>query len=225
MSLPRAYEDPHEPGALGVVEPFAKAHKLKTPEAQQIIQSVLSYTLHKPRRTRFPTTPTLIFDQDERWQMDLVDMQKLRRWNKGHKCLLTLIDVLSKYAWAVPIRSKSSKEVIRGLAGIYKQASPRRPLREQTDQGKEFYNAGVQAWLKQQATHHFSTFGDSKASVVERWHRTLKQRCTATLQPRFRVEKVLKRKGHNVLVRWKGWPSKYDSWIPAHGAKKTKNAP
>ena len=152
-------------------------------------------------------------------------MQKLRRWNKGHKCLLTVIDVLSKYAWAVPIRSKSSKEVIRGLAGIYKQASPRRPLREQTDQGKEFYNAGVQAWLKQQATHHFSTFGDSKASVVERWHRTLKQRCTATLQPRFRVEKVLKRKGHNVLVRWKGWPSKYDSWIPAHGAKKTKNAP
>ena len=31
----------------------------------------------------------------------------------------------------------------------------------------------------------------------------------------FRVEKVLKRKGRNVLVQWKGWPAKYDSWIPA----------
>ena len=44
----------------------------------------------------------------------------------------------------------------------------------------------------------------------------------------FRVEKVLRRKGRNVLVRWKGWPSKYDSWIPTqprHGAEKTKNAP
>ena len=40
----------------------------------------------------------------------------------------------------------------------------------------------------------------------------------------FRVENVLKRKGRNVLVRWKGWPPKYDSWIPAHGAKKTNNA-
>ena len=40
----------------------------------------------------------------------------------------------------------------------------------------------------------------------------------------FRVEKVLKRKGRNVLVRWKGWPPKYDSWIAAHGAKKTNNA-
>ena len=107
MSLPRAYEDPHEPEALGGVNPFAKAQKLKTPKAQRILQSVLSHTLHKPRRTRFPTTPTLVFDRDEQWQMDLVDMQKLSRWNKGNKYLLTLIDVLSKYAWAVPIKSKS----------------------------------------------------------------------------------------------------------------------
>ena len=124
------------------MEPFAKAHKLKTPQAQQILQSVLSYTLHKPRRTRFPTTPTLVFDRDEQWQMDLVDMQKLSRWNKGNKYLLTVIDVLSKYAWAVPIKSKSSKEMIRGLEGIRRQASPRHPFRVQTDQGKEFYNAG-----------------------------------------------------------------------------------
>ena len=27
MSLPRAYEDPHEPGGLDGVEPFTKAHK------------------------------------------------------------------------------------------------------------------------------------------------------------------------------------------------------
>ena len=41
----------------------------------------------------------------------------------------------------------------------------------------------------------------------------------------FRVEKVLKRKGRNVLVRWKGWPWKCDSWIPAqrHGPTKTKH--
>ena len=83
MSLPRAYEDPLEPGALGGVQPLAQAHKLKTPQVQRILQSVLSYTLHKPPRTRFPTTPTL------------------SRWNQGHKYLLTVIDVLSKYAWAV----------------------------------------------------------------------------------------------------------------------------
>ena len=146
-------------GALGGVKPFAKAHKLKPPQAQRILQSVLSYTLHKPRPTRFPTTPTLVFDRDEQWQMDLVDMQKLSRWNKGHRYLLTVINVLSKYAWAVSIKSKSSKEIIRGLEGIYRQASPRRPLRVQTDQGKEFYNTGVQAWFKKHGWHHFRRMG------------------------------------------------------------------
>ena len=29
----------------------------------------------------------------------------------------------------------------------------------------------------------------------------------------FRIEKVLKRRGDKVLVQWKGWPSKYNSWI------------
>ena len=148
ISLPRAYEDPQEPGALGGVEPFAKAHQLKTQQAQRILQSVLSYTLHKLRRTRFPTIPTLVLDRDEQWQMDLVDMQKLSRWNKGNKYLLTVIDVLSKYAWAVPIKSKSSQDMRLGLEGIRRQTSPRRPLRVQTDQGKEFYNRGVQAWFK-----------------------------------------------------------------------------
>ena len=46
----------------------------------------------------------------------------------------------------------------------------------QTDKGSEFYNAAVQAWFKKEGWDHFSTEGDSKASVVERWHRTLKQR-------------------------------------------------
>ena len=58
MSLPLTYEDPHERGVLGGVEPFATAHQLKTPQAKRILQSVLSYTLHKPRGNRFPTTPT-----------------------------------------------------------------------------------------------------------------------------------------------------------------------
>ena len=73
-----------------------------------------------------------------------------------------------------PSNPKAAKD--KGLEGIRRQTSPRQPLRVQTDQGKEFYNAGFQAWFKKHGWHHFSTYGDSKASVMERWHRTLKQR-------------------------------------------------
>ena len=73
------------------------------------------------------------------------------------------------------MKSKSSKEMLRGLEAIRRQA-PRVGHSASRDQGKEFYNAGVQALFKKQGSLHFSTYGDSKASVVERWHGTLKQR-------------------------------------------------
>ena len=46
----------------------------------------------------------------------------------------------------------------------------------QTDRGKEFYNRTFQRWLEEQGIQHFSTEGDAKASVVERFNRTLKER-------------------------------------------------
>ena len=169
------YEDPRQPGALGGVRAFARTHKLKDPEAKQLLEQVLSYTLHKPVRKRFPTAPTLVFGQDEQWQMDLVDMQKLSKWNKGYNYMLTVIDVFSKVAWAEPLKTKSANNMITALNRLSKHF-PVAPLRIQTDKGTEFLNKQVQAWFKKNKWHHFFTLGDPKASLVERWHRTLKQR-------------------------------------------------
>ena len=40
--------------------------------------------------------------------------------------------------------------------------------------GKEFYNADVQKILKKHDVNHYSTYSTLKASVVERFNRTLK---------------------------------------------------
>jgi transposase InsO family protein len=79
--------------------------------------------------------------------------------------LLCAIDVLSKYAWVVPIHQKTGKEMIRALQQIFKDG--RRPIRIQSDQGKEFTNRELrQAFTTRNV--------ETKASIVERFQRTLK---------------------------------------------------
>ena len=53
-SLPRSSR---APGSLGGVQRFAKAHRLSLKQAQRVLERDLAYTLHKPRRRRFPTVP------------------------------------------------------------------------------------------------------------------------------------------------------------------------
>ena len=83
--------------------------------------------------------------------------------------------MLSKYAWAVPVKNKTGVAVTEALEKILRQ-SGRKPLRLQTDAGKEFYNAPFKRLLEKEDIHHFSTHGDAKASIIERFNCTLKQR-------------------------------------------------
>ena len=172
----RDYTDPSKPGSLGGVARFAKARGFDLKETQKALEKELAYTLHKPRRKRFATTPVMVFGMDEQWVADLIEVQNIRKHNNGYRYLLTVIDVLSKYAWVEPVKSKSGSDVTAAFDTILKRAKGRTPIQLPPDNGKEFYNKTFSALMKSQNIHHFSTHGDTKASVVERFNRTLKER-------------------------------------------------
>ena len=173
--LKRNYRDPEQPGSLGGVTRFAKAQGIDMARAKRILAHELGYTLHKPARRRFPTLKVFVFGPDEQWVADLVDVQKLKKHNKGVNYLLTVVDVFSKYAWTIPIKQKTGLQTAKALEMLFK-TSKRTPQKLQTDDGKEFYNKHVAKVLKENDVRHFSTSGDTKASVVERFNRTFKQR-------------------------------------------------
>ena len=115
----------------------------------------------------------VVYGIDHQWQADLVDLGKLASYSKGFEYLLTCIDVLSKYAWVVPLKDKTGKSLKEAFQVIFKTG--RQPIRLQTDRGTEFTNRVFQKFLKENDVHFITMYNDeTKASIVERFNRTLK---------------------------------------------------
>ena len=71
-------------------------------------------------------------------QMDLVDMSKFEAANNGYKWILTIIDVFSKYIWAIPLFTKDQISVSEALLQLFSIIGTPEIL--QSDNGKEFNN-------------------------------------------------------------------------------------
>ena len=132
------------------------------------------YTLHKSATRRFPSNRILVSAMDHQWEMDLVDLGSLLKYNRGYRFLLTCIDVLSKYAWVVPLKNKTGTTILRAIKQMF--SSGRMPNQIYTDRGGEFIYKHVQGFLKDSDIHYFTTNNETKASVVERFNRTLKSK-------------------------------------------------
>ena len=117
----------------------------------------------------------IVFNKDEIWSADLVDMQAFSSFNKGFKYIFTVIDVFSKYAWAVQIKDKSAASVTKAFEKII---SDRIPISLWVDEGKNFIMLHLKKYLlDKQKIEMYSTFNEGKAVVIERFNRTLKISC------------------------------------------------
>ncbi len=149
--------------------------KLTLRDVSNWFEKQLTYTLHKPVRYNFQRNKTIVLSIDDQFQADLCDMTSLAKDNDNHKFLLTCIDCFSKYAWVEPLHRKSSDNIVRAFERIFAK-DKRVPKRLQTDKGTEFLNKPVQQFLKKHNVHFFTTETEMKASIVERFNRTLKTR-------------------------------------------------
>lgn len=141
--------------------------------AKVSVKARLVDELHAPARRFFPRRRVIVKGLDDLWQADLVDVRQFRKDNRGYQYILTVIDVFSKYAWALGLKSKNANNGTEGFKFIL-QKDRRIPKNLQTDMGKEFYNSNFMNLMKKYGINHYSTFSTMKASVVERFNRTLK---------------------------------------------------
>ena len=92
-----------------------------------------AYTLHEPVRRTFSRRPIVVDGIDH-----LIEVQRLKKDNDSYSYLLTVTDVLSKYAWVISLKNKSGSTLVAAFHQIF--AEGRKPLKLQTDKGAEFLN-------------------------------------------------------------------------------------
>ena len=150
--LASIYLDPSHPsfGGLDAVYRAVKEEG-KSEISRKQVQDWLSqqdvYTLHKPARRRYKRSRVIVPGIDAQFQADLCDVQNLSRYNKGYKYLLTCVDIFSKYAWVVALKTKQGQELVKAFQTIF--SSGRKPSKLQTDQGTEFLNRVFQKFLRE----------------------------------------------------------------------------
>jgi transposase InsO family protein len=135
----------------------------------------LANELHAPVKRVSKRRHVVSYGVDDVWSCDLVEMQEWSKQNNGYRYLLNIVDVYSKFAWSIPLLDKKSNTVLEAFKNVVK-SSGRKPRHLWVDEGKEFYNSKIDVWIKENKITRYSTHGEHKSSIVERFNRNLKSR-------------------------------------------------
>ena len=140
-------------------------------------QQLLAKEVFSPQITKFRRERIIPLYKDETWSADLIDKSSLSKYNNNYKFILTVIDIFTKYALAIPLKSKSGLSINNGFKTILSEgpqggSEHRKPEKLWVDRGSEFYNKTFKSLLKEYETKLYSTYSDLKAVFIERFNRT-----------------------------------------------------
>ena len=168
------YTDIRNPGSFSGLSGFVKNNKkFKLENVKKKLLESPTYTLHTPVKHKFSRTKWMSGGIDQIWQADLIDMKKYKYQNRQFEYILTCIDIFSKKAWAIAIKKKTPTETTISFKQIFE--SGRIPHTIFLDKGNEFKGECKKLFIKN-GIKIISSKTKLKASVVERFNRTLKER-------------------------------------------------
>ena len=74
-------------------------------------------------------------------------MQLIRKFNKGFRFLLCVIDIYSKYAWVIPLKGKNGITITNAFQKVLNE-SKRKANKIWVDKSSKFYNSSMRSWLE-----------------------------------------------------------------------------
>nr|XP_054765775.1 uncharacterized protein LOC129272688 [Lytechinus pictus] len=146
---------------------WPKMHFCKTYHTCQIIGKA------QPSIKPAPLIPTPAFD--EPFTRVLVDcVGPLPRTRSGHRFLLTIMDLSTRFPEAIPLRSITAKTVVQALVQFFTRYGL--PKEVQSDQGSNFISGIIQQVMKELGIKQIksSAYHPQSQGALERYHQTLK---------------------------------------------------
>ena len=128
-------------------------------------------------KRKFPRRHIIVHFPFQIFMGDLIEytQSSFKYANKGYSYILVLIDVFTKMVYVKPLRKKNKFETAVALESILRNLD-HLPNTLITDEGLEFYNKNVREVLDEHHIHHYSIKTKMKASVVERFNRTIRNK-------------------------------------------------
>ena len=112
------------------------------------------------------------------FQSDVIDLQNYSNHNNnGWKFIVVVIDTFSRYAFARALRTKEGNEVANAVRSILESDEMsflKPPKYLMVDRGGEFYCDSFKDMLEDFGIHMYCSGSNVKASMAERFIRTLK---------------------------------------------------
>lgn len=169
------YYDVNHPASFTGIDKFYRSQTEATrKQVREWTKGQEPYTLLKPVRYRFPRNQVVVSGLDWQWDVDLMDMTTYKTENNGYSFILVATDILSHFAWARALKTKSGVEVSQAFRSIFEEG--RVPSVIRSDKGTEFTGKLTQQVFHKHKIKFFVTDDVTKANYIERFIRTLRLR-------------------------------------------------
>ena len=142
------YTDLRHPASFSSPYTLFRSAKQKNPnilfkDVESWLETQPVYTKYRRIKVKYPCGKVLSRGLRYQYPANLVNYSALKRDNHSFTFLLTIIDIFSRFALAIPIKSKKAPHVAATLEKAFKVMKPPRKL--QTDMRKEFYNSHIKS--------------------------------------------------------------------------------
>ena len=191
--LSRRYYDPDKPAAFTSVSKLFREIQRQGNPHNVTFDQVKNWGLKQDAITlnpsrimkKKPRLRVISGLRDTLWDVDLLQLNqdRFKKANDSIAFLLVCVDILSRFARVVPLKSKNSSDVLEGFKRILPHDAAHK-LSIRSDSGGEFDNKLVKDYMKKRSINLYFANSSTKANLAESFIKSLKRRLFRLFQHR-----------------------------------------